>query len=213
MLDNIFNANTPNFKNSLFSASPRFTEAPPQREPEEFHDNPQSYRLIQSQHYKIVLGLTALMLPAFAVFKEPHFEFGTLLVSIVLILVHMSLYLCEDKIWYGGFFVILSSIFFIFIATHTSLTAILKHGVLITVHSCFHHLTSLMIGKRKLHVFVSFSTVCILCFSPLFFNFSLDWTVQRIVLVCAWFLLFPVVLSSIFDSSNDVKLCLVRKKK
>lgn len=213
MLDNIFNASTPNLKNSLFSASPRFTEPPPQQELEEFHDNPRTYRLVQRQDYKLILGLAALMLPAFGVFKEPHYEFGIFLISTVLILVHISLHICEDKIWYSGFFVIMSSIFLIFVGTYITSSVNLKHAVFITYHSFFHHLVSLMIGKRKLHVVVSFSTVCILSFSPLFLDFSLDWTMQRIVLVSAWFLLFPVVLCSVFDSGNDVKLCLVRKKK
>jgi hypothetical protein len=213
MLDNIFSAPTPNFKNSLFSSSPRFTEPSPQHEPEESHDNSRTYRLVQRRDYKVILTFVALMLPVCGVLEEPHYEFGIFLISTVLILVHISLHMCEDKIWYGGFCVIVLSLFPVFIGTYITISVNLKYAIFITYHSSFHHFVSLMIGKRKLHVFVSFSTVCMLSFSPLFLNFSLDWTLQRIVLTSAWFLLFPVVLSSVFDSGNDVKLCLVRKKK
>jgi hypothetical protein len=213
MLDNTFNTPTPNFKNSLFCPSPKFTEAPTQQKTEEFHDNPQIHCLIQQWDFKLVLGLAALMLLAFSFSREPQHEFGIFLVSTILILVHISLYMYENKVWYGGFFVIVLSLLSVFMGAYFTLSTKLKHAVFITCHSFFHHAVALMIGKKKLHVVVSFSTVCILSFATLFLNFSLDWTMHRVLFLAAWFLLFPVIVNSVFASGNDVKLSLVRKRK
>ena len=211
MMDTIFNSPSPNLKNSLFNISAKLTEPPLQKKTEEFHDNPQMYRLIQQRDFTICFCFTALILLAVGFCDNPQYEFGIFLVSSILILVHISFHISEKKVWYSGLFLIVLSLFPVFGGPYTLFSVDWRYAIFITCHSFFHHGVAIMIGKKKLHVIVSFSTVCILSFSTLFFDFSRNWTMNRVVCVAAWFLLFPVILNSVFGSGDDVKVSLVKK--